>query len=300
MKRQLWRISGGDPHIIARCPETTQRKFLLVGLWVSGIMLLTFASTFYAIEKLFHSTFADVSISLFFSFTLFNIYRFLLLTLTKNVLPHIRYGESAVSVVLRGLFLVFIAVIISKPIEVFVFQGQLKHDLIDYKNGYLVKSLGSIDDFYIPRIEEFEHQGDSHRALGLRSEKGLAESRTRNKIDQADFFVHQMRVVWSVAPLSILITLLTVLVFITPSYLKYRIPDSDPYYALKREAEMGIINQAYARFKQRYAELFSPFQTEEVVWVEKFLDPPYNTDPLVLRREVKSQEDFLSDLYGHA
>lgn len=320
MKRFLWKASGADHVIVAACPEQSQRIFSVIGILVLLIMAVTFASTLYAVDHMFHNVVADVGISIMFSFTLFNMYRFLLITLTKNVLPHHRRGESQLSLVLRISFLLFIAMVISKPIEVFLFDSKLDVVEASYRTALIDTIQGHIDRHYSQinselkvdsaQIASLHRKGSSvyedqmadvrKKMRVVKEERHKASIASSDSIRKADFFVYRMKMVLFASPLSILITLLTITLFVLPSILKYKIPDDSPYYVLKMQAERGMVQTAYAEFKRSYSNLFVQAIGKPMEWEEKFTDPPYNTEKKKSEMEVKSQADFLTDLYGNA
>lgn len=318
MKRFFWKISSGDWVIIEQCAKGTQRLFLIVGIWVLLLFGITLVSTFYAFEQIFHDTAVDMAIALFFGFAIFNIYLFLLMTLTKNVLPHVRYGETTLSLIGRVLFLAFLAVIISKPLEEYIFRDQLNAMVANYKAGLIDSVETSVNAYYDKEIQAIEN--DIKRQKGLHAEGSLDLVSNLNRLNskktslagrrnkelamgkaqilEATFFMQRIRFLVGNKPLSYLVSLLMIILFVLPVYVKFRIRDSQDYFALKEKYETELVVSEYENFKRSYSELFQREFAVEVTFQEKFKDPPFNTEPSIRYPSIGSESDFLKDLYN--
>lgn len=318
MKRFFWKISSGDWVIIEQCEKSTQRLFLIVGIWVLLLLGITLVSTFYAFEQIFHDTAVDMAIALFFGFAIFNIYLFLLMTLTKNVLPHIRYGETTLSLIGRVLFLVFLAIIISKPLEEYVFRNKLNTMVSDYKAELIDSVESSITAYYNKEIQAIDNDIQRQKGLHAKGSDDLVSSinrlhskkttlvSKRNKelamgkarILKGSFFMQRIKFLVGTQPLSYLISLFVILLFVFPVYVKFRIKDSQDYFELKEKYEMNLVLSEYENFKRLYSDMFQREHSSEVAFQEKFEDPPFNTVPIVKYPSVGSESDFLKDLYN--
>lgn len=118
MREYFWKLSGADYIVINQCETLIQKRFFNVGLLVFLNGIVCFFSGLYAFSC-FSNIILSILISLFFTWMVSNIYVVLLTTLTKNLLPHKKEKIALlISTSIRVVFLVFIGIIISKPLEV--------------------------------------------------------------------------------------------------------------------------------------------------------------------------------------
>ena len=178
LRKFFWTLSGDDKNVIAKCNKSTRSRFTGIGVLVAVIFSLCFASCFLAFTGLLQNLWIGIVIGLFFAWMITNIYLFLLYTLSKTGFPYIPNKTARfVSVSIRLIFIAFISIIVSKPIESLIFSKPLAQDIQVFKqekikrytqltHEYLDKEIqeykklltGSNDEFYSRLIEDRERK----------------------------------------------------------------------------------------------------------------------------------------------
>ena len=134
LRKFFWTLSGDDKNIIAKCNKSTRTRFTGIGVLVAVIFSLCFVSCFLAFTGLIQNFFIGIIIGLFFAWMITNIYLFLLYTLSKTGFPYIPNRNARfISVSIRLIFIAFISIIVSKPIESLAFSKQLTQDIQIFK-----------------------------------------------------------------------------------------------------------------------------------------------------------------------
>lgn len=312
IKERLWRLSGGDYLIIRNCPDDIRNTFMYVGIFVCINFFVCFLAGLYSLYYFFYSERNNSSnwsivlpVSIFFAWMVINIYLVLLTTLTKKTLPHFKNQRASfISNGIRILFVLFVAIVISKPLECFLFQ----------KNLYMVEKIDSHKKKLINDIIE------NNSSLSQSDKSMVIE-----KIQGNYFFSFRLRNVNHI-PFSWGITLLIAILFFIPPIITYKIPENSLYYFKKRKWERKLIVDEYEKFLLQYRKNFNdsigtPMEFKPVCIVtEKKLNPnsimfginkwkevevcypsknpPFNTKPLIPNRQYKSQNDFINLIHG--
>lgn len=91
-------------------------------------------------------------------------------------------------------------------------------------------------------------------------------------------------------------TTLFLSMFISPFLIKFSIKPNSKYVLEKRAIEKKIILDDYTRFKDVYNTIFFRDYKLPIEFKENYLDPPFNTIPIVISKKLGTNEDFLNSL----
>ena len=319
-KEFLWKISGGDYNIIAVCEKSIQTKFAYIGSVVMFISFLCFVSAYYTLSLLFNSFLFSIPIALFFSWMVANIYLVLLTTLQKNLLPHIASPNSAIfSLIVRVIFLVLIAILISKPIEVLILKGVIHRDLVSKKEADYLKFSDITKKYYDEEIRIYNsriNEINSLRTLqnnvdsqihdykktisDLDEKKTITIYKMRLLIDESPYFIEKVKIINNNKKYSYawIITMINIFIFLFPAILKYYISASSSYYERKAKIEKDFILTNYEAFKKKYTEILFNITNKNLYFEEKFIDSPFNTVMKDDGRKFNKEEDLINLIYG--
>lgn len=114
-----------------------------------------------------------------------------------------------------------------------------------------------------------------------------------------NFYVRKIQLINSQIPLSWLITVLLVLIFIMPILLKYRIRNKSNFYTEKKELEMNIVLEEYVSFGKEYSAIFESRFGLQAVFYESCSDPPFNTHRKEQNKQYEDQAILLDAIYGN-
>lgn len=149
---------------------------------------------------------------------------------------------------------------------------------------------------------------------------GLLETTALVKYEGASGYLFHMTTMNERYPSLWLITLLIIVLFIVPVYLKHGLRTSQEYYSLKRRIDRQLVEDNYKSSKRLKDELHAIHYVNEEVAIkrntkgllvpviyahkkeyiskeEHFEDPPFNTKRKSKERVFKSSEEFTS-LFG--
>lgn len=313
--RMLFNLTGDDYTIISRGSRQLKIRFARIGIFVLFVFLLSMLSSFLIFYNVFNNWFS-VFPALVFGGLILSIYLLLLITLTKNQLPRKEEPNTHVSTLVgKYLFIILIAMLVSKPLEVMFFSNRIFNDLIDYKKGILAKYdqfntenfeketkaihnlLKSLEADSTKNQEILKH--DYQNILKTKNNERLVNKvRMADLINNSNFYLKKLILLSYRFPLCWIFTAMVILIFVSPVILKNLLKVSDEYYSIKKIIELQIIVDAYLEFKEQYNVLISKFgpeyEREETHW-----DPPFNTEPILDVKTVES-ETALIDLIRNA
>jgi hypothetical protein len=143
-------FSGEDITIVRRTDKSFQKRFAFVGAFVLLIFLLCFGSCTYAIYCFFgQNVLLATTIGVFFGWMVTNIYLLLLYTLTPNLLTEDDGRTAKLSLALRCGFIVLLALIVSRPVSVFLFDRWLVSDVEQRKSELLGSHALTADELLV-------------------------------------------------------------------------------------------------------------------------------------------------------
>ena len=313
-------LIGGEYQLLLAAGGTALLRFYISSAIIGLIFITSVISIFYAVELLFHMVFIEIILSAFISFLFILIYIFLINTFSKDT-SRVSPGNKSTTLierirsadVVRTAFVILMAFLISKPLEVFIFKDKLNKKTIDYKKILLseyeerIKNTNVADlnklqnqhSFFQTQLDKYPSPSLQYSIALINSQIDAIKSKEKNnlaaaeiKIRSSDYFIY--RVAWvSRQPVSWLICLGVTILFLLPGFLIYSIPGDDTYFKLKRDKENKLIIQEYKLFKYRYRHFFHAYHKIDIVPYTNFEDPPLNT-----RRKPKplfnSQDAFLN------
>jgi hypothetical protein len=214
--------------------------------------------------------------------------------------------------VVRIGFVVFMAFLIAKPVEIFVFSERLEPKVEVHKNIMFnnykkkIESLNNIDiqkiqrslAFYKDMVSIHPSQVISDQIKNLTNQLSeIQTSQTQNfgiakqRIERSDFLLYRIQTV-SHYVLSWLICAALILLFLVPGFLIYSISTNDTYYKLKQDWERRLISEEYNAFCKWYTDIFKENFKLDRTWYSVFDDPPFN-ERRKTQPTFQTQSDFL-------
>lgn len=311
------RLIGAEYHLLERSGSSSLLKFYISAITIVIIMVLSLCSIFYAMELLFHMMHVEILLATFLSLLFGFIYIFLLNTFSKQVLKdksanNTRAGRMRISLsdIVRTGFVILMAFLLAKPIEVYVFRAKLDRQVEVYKTSLLNEYRNRIQALEKPGIEKLEaklqyytRQLANYRsaqlqtaAEGLQRELAVIKRQQEeelhlaaDRINRSDFFLYRVKKVTGYQ--SWLLTIGVIFLFLLPGYLIYSIGNDDRYYQLKKEWEENIVRTEYSNFEKAYSTIFKERYGLDLQYYSKFKDPPLNKLP-EKKGDYRPETDF--------
>lgn len=129
------KCSGASEEIINLCPEFEKIKYASIGATIFFTSVLAFISSFYGLTQIFESYVLVFFLALFWGIIIFNLDRY--------IVQSLRSGDSKKQSLLislpRIVLAVLVAVIISKPLEVKLFEDEINAFL--FEQNFIKKTL---------------------------------------------------------------------------------------------------------------------------------------------------------------
>ncbi|MBT8267086.1 MAG: DUF4407 domain-containing protein [Bacteroidia bacterium] len=150
MLKQFFIIcSGSDHKILEDCSIGEQNKYAGIGATVFFTALMAFIAASYALYTVFDNLLAAIAFGFIWGLLIFNLDRYIVSTIKKtgNVVDELIQASP------RILLAVIIAVVISKPLELKIFEKEINQVLLEQKNDFTLANQEQIAQQFTPEIE---------------------------------------------------------------------------------------------------------------------------------------------------
>jgi hypothetical protein len=313
----LLKLIGIELELLSTSSSNVIVLFLLSSLSLILVVLLTFLSIEYAFEYIFHNFFIDLFLSIFISYLFGNIYVFLIHTISKDtVSKNIKKRFLSLSNISRIGFVIFIAFIISKPIEVYLLQKQIDPIVESYKLKIINKSNNVFQGLYAEKFKVIDNEiysvklendarmiQQSAELISLLKKRNVYKNElnnliynNENEILKSNFFITKIKILSSNFILSWIICIIVIVIFLLPVYFLYKINSNHDYYINKSNYERNLIDNEYIIFKKEYSKIFLKKYGIQVSYYETYLDHPYKT--IKKSQSSKDQSDFINKYFS--
>ncbi|NNC82392.1 MAG: DUF4407 domain-containing protein [Flavobacteriales bacterium] len=148
LKSFFWMCSGADPDLLAECSKSEQIKYAGVGGTVFFTAVMAFIASAYALYTVFDS----IPIALAFGF----IWGLLIFNLDRFIVSSIRKQEDKMDELMQAfpriVLAVIIAVVISKPLELKIFEKEIDRVLLEQKNTMTLANQDQVGAIYADEL----------------------------------------------------------------------------------------------------------------------------------------------------
>lgn len=146
--------SGADTDILKNCSIGEQNKYAGIGATVFFTALIATIASSYALYTVFDTLYAAIFFGVIWGLLIFNLDRYIVSTIKKrdNVIDEILQATP------RIFLAVIIAVVISKPLELKIFEKEINQVLLEQKNELTLANQNQIAEQFNPKIADFENQ----------------------------------------------------------------------------------------------------------------------------------------------
>ena len=150
--------SGSDTDILENCSIGEQNKFAGIGATVFFTAVMAFIACSYALYTVFDNLYAAIGFGFVWGLLIFNLDRFIVSTIKKrdNIIDEIIQASP------RLILAVIIAVVISKPLELKIFEKEINQVLLEQKNDLTLANKTQIAQQFTPNVLALE---DDAKAL---------------------------------------------------------------------------------------------------------------------------------------
>lgn len=154
LKRFFILCSGSDSDILSNCSIGEQNKYVGIGATVFFTAIMAFIASSYALYTVFDNAYLAVGFGLIWGLLIFNLDRYIVSTIKKR--------DSLVKEILQAspriILAVIIAIVISKPLELKIFEKEINQVLLAEKNALTLANKDQISQQFTPRINDYKNE----------------------------------------------------------------------------------------------------------------------------------------------
>jgi hypothetical protein len=152
--------SGADKNLLEGCSEGEQTKYVGIGATVFFTAVMAFIASAYALFTVFDSVYPALLFGLVWSLLIFNLDRFIVSTIRKRD----KIGSELLQAMPRIILAVIIAIVISKPLEIKIFEKEINTVLLKEKNAMALNNKKEVAAYFKSDLEKNKAEIDSLKA----------------------------------------------------------------------------------------------------------------------------------------
>lgn len=161
--------SGADANILKECSLGERNKYAGIGATVFFTAVMAFIASSYALFTVFDNVYTAVFFGLVWGLLIFNLDRFIVSTIKKRD----KFGSELIQATPRIILAIIIAIVISRPLEMKIFEKEINQVLLEQKNELTLANKDQIALQYNPALETLNKD-----ILSLKNEISAKEAET--------------------------------------------------------------------------------------------------------------------------
>jgi hypothetical protein len=300
MNKLLKILCGFDIFILN---SIKRNDFLLYFFLFILIAVLSFVSVFKAVLEISDNNYVTIIIATFFSLFILNLFRLILSSLNRG---DIKY-ESGTNFqklfphLIKFFSLFVMALMISYPLEIMIFENQINSHLRKYKSELVTDYTRTLENIQSKNIEEMTTAYENEKEFlilinepeKIQDVKELEEKivliekqididvkKYKKVINKSSFFAQKINILNKNIPLSFLFTMLMIALFYSPLLLLLLNNEFVEYFSLKNKINRKLVENKYSEFIDLRDQLFIKSTGNKIRILTKFSDPPFNLTPI--------------------
>jgi hypothetical protein len=159
--------SGTDRDLLEGCSEGEQTKYVGIGATVFFTAVMAFLASAYALFTVFDSIYPALIFGFVWSLLIFNLDRFIVSTIKKRD----RFMDEFLQATPRILLAIIIAIVISKPLEIKIFEKEINTVLLKEKNEMELANKKQVGNYFKSDLDKNKAEIASLKADILKKEK---------------------------------------------------------------------------------------------------------------------------------
>lgn len=170
LKRFFILCSGADRVLLSNCSEGEQTKYVGIGATVFFTAVMAFLASAYALFTVFDNPYYAIVFGIVWALLIFNLDRFIVSTIRKR--DHFR--AELLQATPRIVLAIIIAIVISKPLEIKIFEKEINTVLLKEKNAMVIANKNQVSDYFKNDINKNQAEIDSIKSTLQAKEKEVA------------------------------------------------------------------------------------------------------------------------------
>ncbi|PVW17336.1 DUF4407 domain-containing protein [Marixanthomonas spongiae] len=149
--------SGADTAILEDCSPGERTKYAGIGATVFFTAVMAAIAGSYALYTVFDNLFTAIFFGMVWGLLIFNLDRFIVSTIKKRK----NFLDEMIQASPRILLAIIIAIVISKPLEMKIFEKEINQVLLEEKNDMTLANKDQLALQYTPSIEALNAEIDA-------------------------------------------------------------------------------------------------------------------------------------------
>ncbi len=159
--------SGADQSLLENCSEGERTKYVGIGATVFFTAVMAFIASSYALFTVFDNPYIAMGFGLVWGLLIFNLDRFIVSTIRKRAGFWAEFLQATPRIVLA----IIIAIVISKPLEIKIFEKEINTVLLKEKNAMALANKKEVGKYFKSDLEKNKTEIDSLKSAIAIKEK---------------------------------------------------------------------------------------------------------------------------------
>ena len=159
--------SGADKDILEGCSKGEQTKYVGIGATVFFTAVMAFIASAYALFTVFDTIYPAILFGLIWSLLIFNLDRFIVSTIRKRD----KFGSEFLQATPRMILAIIIAIVISKPLEIKIFEKEINTVLLKEKNVMALNNKKEVANYFKTDLDKNKSEIDKLKLEIINKEK---------------------------------------------------------------------------------------------------------------------------------
>jgi len=170
LQRFFLLCSGVDSDIVNSCSNGEQNKYAGIGATVFFTAVMAFIAGSYALFTVFDNIYTAVFFGLIWGLLIFNLDRFIVSTIKKRD----SFLDELIQASPRIVLAIIIAIVISKPLEIKIFEKEINTVLLKEKNELAAANKTQVTNYFKTDVDKNKAEIDSLKSGIAQKEKEVA------------------------------------------------------------------------------------------------------------------------------
>lgn len=167
LQRFFMLCSGADTSILENCSAGEKNKYAGIGATVFFTAIMAWIASSYALYTVFDNPYLAIGFGCSWGLLIFNLDRYIVSTIKKR--DH--FIDEFLQATPRLLLAIIIAIVISKPLELKLFEKEIDQVLLTQKNDLTLNNKDQIALQYTPKIEALQTEIENLKSAVVNKEQ---------------------------------------------------------------------------------------------------------------------------------
>ncbi|TDD94594.1 DUF4407 domain-containing protein [Flavobacterium cellulosilyticum] len=159
--------SGADKKVLASCSEGEQTKYVGIGATVFFTAVMAFIASSYALFRVFDAIIPALLFGIVWGLLIFNLDRFIVSTIRKRE----HFSSELLQASPRIVLAIIIAIVISKPLEIKIFEKEINTVLLKEKNAMTLNNKKEVSNYFKTDLDKNKAETDQLKEEIVSKEK---------------------------------------------------------------------------------------------------------------------------------